>query len=106
MEWTSTPLRLTRPTGSRLMVPCNLPFERLWRWCVLATLRDLRLSRSDGRVISLPNLKRLYTRRWAEACRLYDLPEDAPERPTLRIAGEALIERQWNDLCGFLVACE
>jgi len=41
--------------------------DRAWRWCIVRTLRDLRLSIRRGRPISRPNLERLFCRRWHRA---------------------------------------
>ncbi len=41
--------------------------ERAWRWCLLRTLRDMRLAARRGRPISRPNAERLFCRRWARA---------------------------------------
>ena len=49
-------------------VPSGLGTQRGWRWCVLRTLRDLRLSVQRHRIMSLPMTRRLFQRRWAEIC--------------------------------------
>ena len=51
----------------RTMGP-RLPSERAWRWCVLATLRDLRLGCAGGRAMSLPNTRRVFLRRFGDVC--------------------------------------
>jgi hypothetical protein len=94
----------------RDQVPCNLPLPRVWRWCVMATVRDLRSSMAGGYAISLPNLGRLFARRWADACELHDLPVEAPEavercRSGRRYIAEAYGEemrRAWgmSEVCG------
>ena len=68
---------------SRQMVPCNMTLDRAWRWCVLATLRELRVMRGRGRDLAWNNLRRLFMRRWADTCSLYDLADDAAERGSL-----------------------
>ena len=40
--------------------------DRLCRWAMLTTMRTLQLSVRKGRPISLPNLLRLFRRRYAE----------------------------------------
>ncbi len=96
--------------NSRDRVPCNLPLPRMWRWCVLATMRDLRASAAGGYAISLPNLGRLFARRWADACALQDVPLDVPEavercRAGRRHIAEAYageLRRAWRmgEVCG------
>lgn len=61
-------------------VPVQLSFERAWRWCILATLRDLRHSVRRRRTISLPNTRRLFLRRFSELCSAQGLAEACPER--------------------------
>ena len=97
MECSDHRLRLVRPGGRE--VPCNLPMERVWRWCIVSSLRDVRRSKARERVISLPAAKRLFARRWAEACRLHDLAESAEERSSLRMAGEGAVEEGYQRLC-------
>jgi len=46
-------------------VPHGLSPDRAWCWCILSTLRDMRLSARRGRPISLFNAERLFCRRWA-----------------------------------------
>ncbi len=50
-------------------VPEGLSPERAWRWCVLRTVRDVRLAARRGRVISRPNARRLVLRRWGRVIR-------------------------------------
>lgn len=83
--------RLTLHHGPRQFVPCNLTFDRAWRWCIQATLRDMRLAGRRHREMSWPNLRRLFTRRWADTCRLYDIAEDSAERAELLQAGMAVL---------------
>ena len=45
-------------------VPRGLSPERAWRWCLLRTLRDVRLAAYRGRSISRPNAERMLCRRW------------------------------------------
>ena len=59
------------------LVPTGLSPERARRWCVLASLRTLRLSVQRGRTMSLPNLLRLYRRQWAEVAAELGVPADA-----------------------------
>jgi len=40
--------------------------DRRWRSAVLWTIRDLRRSVASNRTLSLPNLCRLFDRRWQE----------------------------------------
>jgi hypothetical protein len=44
--------------------PTGLSPQRARRWCVVRTLRDLRSSVRRGKPITLPNLLRLFDRRW------------------------------------------
>ena len=44
--------------------PSALRMDRLWRWCVLKTLRDLHVSARRGRALSMPNVERLFLLRW------------------------------------------
>jgi hypothetical protein len=48
-------------------VPEGLSAKRAGRWCLLQTLRDLRLAARRGRPISQPNAQRLLRRRWRHA---------------------------------------
>jgi|GEM_PF-1177121 len=45
-------------------VPEGLSPERAWRWCVMRTMRDMRMAARRGRPMSLPNALRLLRRRW------------------------------------------
>jgi len=38
--------------------------QRLWRWCVVRTLRDGRLIRRRGQWVGGRNLERMFARRW------------------------------------------
>ena len=73
--------------SSRQEVPCNLTLERAWRWCIVATIRELRVARSRGRDIAWQNLRRIFMRRWADTCSLYDFAEDSLERQQLSNVG-------------------
>ena len=44
-------------------IPTGMHPDRAYRWCVARTTRDLRQSVRRGRAISLPSLRRLFTRR-------------------------------------------
>jgi len=46
-------------------VPTGLGPQRAWRWCLLMTLRDAHHAQRRGGQISVPNLERLFCRRWA-----------------------------------------
>lgn len=85
--------RLTLHYGPRQCVPCNLTLDRAWRWCIQATLRDMRMAGQRHREMSQPNLRRLFTRRWSDTCRLYDIAEDSPECAELLEAGLAVLSR-------------
>ena len=61
-------------------IPTNLSFERAWRWCILVTIRDLRLSAARQRTISLPNMKRLFLRRFHDVCNLDGVADEAGSR--------------------------
>ena len=76
-------------------VPCNLSLPRAWKWCVMATTRDLRVSAARGYAISLPNLRRLFIRRWADACYLHDLSMDAPKAMELCGVGRRYIAERY-----------
>lgn len=75
----------------RVLVPWNLTLDRAWRWCIQATLRDQRVAAMRRREASWPNLRRLFQRRWAEMCRLYEIAEDSDERASLMQAGLAAL---------------
>jgi len=47
--------------------PLGLSRGRLWRWCVLRTVRDARLAAAQGRPIAARNLARRFERRWWRA---------------------------------------
>lgn len=49
------------PTSDPLLL------DRHWRWAVLWTIRDLQSSMARRRTLSLPNLCRLFDRRWQQA---------------------------------------
>lgn len=93
MNTTQSPSQryLVRPEGPRTIVPVHLPMERAWRWCIAATLRDLRISIARNRVISLPNVRRLYHRRWTEVCWANDLPDASPSAVSRQPQGAAAI---------------
>lgn len=50
-------------------IPTGMPPDRAYRWCLARTTRDLRHSARRGRAISLPSLRRLFTRRWQNVLR-------------------------------------
>ena len=50
-------------------IPEGMPPDRAYRWCLARTTRDLRQSVRRGKVISLPSLCRLFTRRWQNVLR-------------------------------------
>lgn len=56
-------------------VPRGLSPERAWRWCLLRTLRDMRLAALRGRPISRSNAERLLRRRWRQ------IQENGPAMP-------------------------
>ncbi|GEM_PF-3750335 len=82
--------------GNQHQVPCNLSLPRAWKWCVMATTRDLRSSAARGYAISLPNLRRLFVRRWADTCYLHDLPMDSPKAMELCGAGRRYIAERYG----------
>jgi hypothetical protein len=53
-----------------LAVPAHLPAERAWRWCLMRTLRDVRLARRRGGWISCSMAERLFNRRWVRCHRM------------------------------------
>lgn len=77
-------------------VPWNLSLPRAWKWCVMATMRDLRKSAASGYAISLPNLRRLYVRRWADACYLHDLPIDTAKAMELCAVGRRYVVENYG----------
>ncbi len=82
---------LVRPEGPRTTVPVHLPMERAWQWCIAATLRDLRISITRSRTISLPSTRRLWRRRWTEVCWANDLPEASPWTASRQSQGAAAV---------------
>ena len=54
--------------------------QRLWRWCVMRTLRDGRFAKAKGKWIGMRNLERLASRRW---WRWSD--QQSPQDPTLKV---------------------
>ena len=48
-----------------LWVPAGLAPERGLRWCIGRTLSDLRASAMRQKTMSLPNVHRLFQRRWS-----------------------------------------
>ena len=75
----------------RQRVPCSMTLDRAWRWCILASIRELRLAAQREREIAWPNMRRLFARRWADTCALYDLDQDSIEREELRQAGVSVL---------------
>ena len=45
-------------------IPRGMRPDRAYRWCLARTTRDLRESIRRRRPITLPTLRRLFTRRW------------------------------------------
>ena len=45
-------------------VPAHLPADRAWRWCVVRTVRDMRIARRRGHWLSRQTAERLFCRRW------------------------------------------
>lgn len=90
------PQRLTfRPEGRRTFVPTHLPLKRAWRWCIAASLRDLRVSVRRGRVISLPGLRRLFLRRWAMVCWANEIGSDSPTAIAAREIAMTALRRRY-----------
>ena len=75
----------------RQRVPCSMTLDRAWRWCILASIRELRLAARRRREIAWPNLRRLFARRWADTCSLYDIDQDSTDRADLREMGLAAL---------------
>lgn len=84
------------PQGSRIVVPVHLPMARAWRWCVMATLRDMRLASAYRGHISLPNYRRLFIRRWATVCWAYELAHEDPITLSARADGIAYVTKYHN----------
>jgi hypothetical protein len=87
--------RMSSNPGVRA-VPVHLLFERAWRWCILATLRDLRHSVRRSRTISLPNTRRLFLRRFNELCRAQGLGEICPKRFRQQELGALFIQQHYQ----------
>ena len=85
---------LTVP-GVRI-VPAQLPLERGWRWCLLTTIRDLRLSSCRQRTLSLPNTRRLYLRRFNELCAAQCIAEGNSLREHYSALGEAFLQQHYR----------
>jgi hypothetical protein len=75
----------------RQAVPCTMTLDRAWRWCIQATMRELRLARYGRRDIGWHNLRRMFMRRWADTCRLYDIADDGTERAELSELGLTIL---------------
>ncbi len=81
------------PWAGELALPDGLAGARLWRWCVLRTLRELRLAHARGRWIGRASLERRFARRWAEA----DPEVDHEVLHRMKEQhGRVLIRRAWN----------
>lgn len=65
---------------------------RLWRWCVMVTLRQARQAVRRGRWVSRPNLERVATRRWWRLSAGFP----APERDRLMHEARQAIRRAWT----------
>jgi len=52
------------PGAAAYRVPTGLSGQRLWRWCVVRTIRDARLARGEGRPWPAHQLARRFERRW------------------------------------------
>lgn len=78
------------------VVPAQLPLERAWRWCVLSTIRDLRLSSCRQRTISLPNARRLYLRRFTELCTAQRIAEGNPQREHYAGMGATFLQQHYS----------
>lgn len=81
---------------NRDRVPCSLSLPRAWKWCVMATMRDLRESAARGYAISLPNLRRLFVRRWTDTCYLHDLRMDSPKAMELCAVGRRYVAERYG----------
>jgi hypothetical protein len=64
-------------------------------WCVKATMRDLRESTARGYAISLPNLRRLFVRRWADTCYLHDLQMDSSKAMEMCALGRRYVAERY-----------
>ncbi|MEX0885838.1 MAG: hypothetical protein WD009_05300 [Phycisphaeraceae bacterium] len=62
--------------------------ERAWRWCLLATLRDVRRAAARGRAMSRPSAERLFLRRWrGRAAEVAEAEAEVAEAGRLRVRG-------------------
>jgi len=72
--------------------------NRFRRWCVSRTLRDLRLSATRRRLMSLPNALRLLHRRWSQAPGDEDGGgDDGPEKVRSRQRQPLGLTAPWAD---------
>lgn len=55
------------PGSGALRSPTGLARDRLWRWCVLRTVREASLREREGRRVSAHTLARRFERRWWRA---------------------------------------
>ena len=86
-------------TGIRT-IPTALSFERSWRWCILATIRDLRLSVARGRTMSLPNTRRLFLRRFHDVCSQVGVSAESPMRARHAALGVEFLDQNYPTQAG------
>ncbi len=85
------------PTGAA-RVPHGLSPQRLWRWCVLRTLRDGRLAAQRNRPISRPNLERLFCRRWAAGVKVGPPPVYRESCDQWKTVGRSVVRQKFPNL--------
>lgn len=84
----------------RQKVPCSMTLDRAWRWCILASIREVSIAARRGHEIAWPNLRRLFARRWADTCALYDLDQDSADRASLHESGIAVLGEAYTRAIG------
>ena len=78
-------------------IPKGMLPDRAYRWCVARTTRDLRQSVRQGRTMSLPSVRRLFTRRWLNVSRrCIPKPDGQAEKAAVR-RGEQVLRRMYRE---------
>ena len=74
-------------------IPKGMHLDRAYRWCLARTTRDLRESIRRRRPITLPSLRRLFTRRWLHVSQeCHPKPDDQVAASTVR-HGQSMIRQ-------------